>query len=139
MRWRREALNGLLMAERRKRSYHGGAGKSRVRRRLIALSLGMLTFCGCAGASMHATNDQSQAQRVAESVQKLRGLDFVAKVPLVIKTRAQAQQMMAEEISRDHTDEQLRVGGVSGAMTGLYPPGMDLRGETLKLLRSQIA
>jgi len=46
---------------------------------------------------------------------------------------------MEAEIARDHTEEQMHIGSVTGAMTGVYAPGMDLKAETLKLLRSQVA
>jgi hypothetical protein len=40
---------------------------------------------------------------------------------------------------RDNTDDQLRVGGLSGAMTGLFPAGTDLKREEMKLMRQQVA
>src|SRR6185437_5135635 len=53
--------------------------------------------------------------------------------------RDQALAMMQAEIERDHTEDQMRIGSMTGAMTGVYPSGMDLKAETLKLMHSQVA
>jgi hypothetical protein len=82
--------------------------------------------------------DPGLAERVVVGIQQLRGLDFNKPVPVVVKSRDQAEQMMVAEINHDHSDEELRIGSLAGAMTGLYPSGMDLKAETLKLLRDQI-
>jgi hypothetical protein len=57
---------------------------------------------------------------------------------VVVKSSDQAEQMMVAQIARDHSDQDLRIGGASGAMTGLYPPDLDLKGQTLALLRSEV-
>ena len=104
------------------------------------LSVAIVALCGCAYALVHdGAIDHGKADQVKASLQQLRGLDFKAPVPLVIKTPDEAQRIIIAEIARDHSDEDLRIGGLSGAMTGLFPPGIDLKAETLKLLRSQIA
>jgi hypothetical protein len=104
------------------------------------LALVIMALGGCAYALVHDGGvDPGQADQVKASIQQLRGLDFKAPVPIVVKTRDQAQQVIIDEIARDHSDEDLRIGGLSGAMTGLFPAGIDLKRETLKLLRSQIA
>jgi hypothetical protein len=104
------------------------------------VALASSVLWGCAYALVDGTKiNQREAAQVEQGIQKFRALDFTAPVPLVVKTRDEAEQIMIEEIERDHTDAQLRIGGRSGAMTGLYPPGMDLKAETLKLLRDQIA
>ncbi len=83
--------------------------------------------------------NQTKAQEIETGLERFRELNFYAPVPLVVKTRDQALAMMQAEIARDHTDEQLRIGSLTGAMTGVYPPGMDLKVETLKLLHNQVA
>ena len=40
---------------------------------------------------------------------------------------------------RDYTDNRLEADWVAGALTGLYPAGLDLKAESLKLLKSQVA
>ncbi len=100
----------------------------------------MLALCGCAYTLVHNGEvNQTKAQEVEAGIQRFRELNFTAPVPLVLKTRDQALEMMRKEITRDHTEDEIRIGGLTGAMTGVYPVGMDLKSETLKLLRSQIA
>ena len=122
------------MRERASRLWRGLA------RRLRVLALLALALCGCAYTlvSGGAVN-QTKADQVEAGIQQFRQLQFTAPVPLVIKTRNQAEAMLAAEITHDHTDEQMRIGSVTGAMTGIYPRGLDLKTETLKLLRKQIA
>jgi hypothetical protein len=80
----------------------------------------------------------NQAASVEASVARIRELGFIRPVPLVIKTPEQAQQTMMTQIARDHTDQDLRIGGASGVMTGLYPPNIDLKRNTIELLRDEI-
>jgi hypothetical protein len=106
--------------------------------RFIALLI--LALCGCTYSVVHnGTVNETKTQEIEAGIQRFRGLDFTAPVPLVLKTRDQALEMMRKEIARDHTEDQMRIGGLTGAMTGVYPAGMDLKSETMKLLRSQIA
>lgn len=100
----------------------------------------MLALCGCTNTVVHdGTVNQTKTQEIQAGIQRFRGLDFTAPVPLVLKTRDQALEMMRKEIARDHTDDEMRIGGLTGAMTGVYSAGIDLKSETMKLLRSQIA
>ena len=100
----------------------------------------MIAVCGCAYTLVHnGAVNESEADKVEAGLPKLRELNFTSKVPLVVKTRDEAQQMLRGEIALDHSDEDLRIGGETGAMTGLFPPGTALKDQTLKLLRSQIA
>ncbi|HXZ88952.1 MAG TPA: hypothetical protein VEF07_10290 [Candidatus Binataceae bacterium] len=111
-----------------------------VRKLRWLLALAVIVLCGCAYALVHGgTVDVAKADQVKSGIQKIRELNFKSPVPLVVKTRDEAERIMIAEIARDHSDEDLRIGGLTGAMTGLFPPGIDLKGETLKLLRSQIA
>jgi hypothetical protein len=106
--------------------------------RFIALLI--LALCGCTYSVVHnGTVNETKTQEIEAGIQRFRGLDFTAPVPLVLKTRDQALEMMRKEIARDHTEDQMRIGGLTGAMTGVYPAGMNLKSETMKLLRSQIA
>src|SRR6202795_3983985 len=109
-------------------------------RRLQIIALLMLALCGCAYTLVHdGAVNQTKSQEIESGLEGFRGLDFNAPVPLVLKTRDQALEMMRTKITRDHTDEQMRIGSLTGAMTGVYPAGMDLKTEALKLLRSQVA
>jgi hypothetical protein len=82
--------------------------------------------------------EKKQALAIESGVASIRGLDFVQPVPVVVKTPDQAQQIMLTQIARDHSDEDLRIGGQSGVMTGLYPPNVDLKGQTVELLRDEV-
>jgi hypothetical protein len=107
------------------------------RLRIIAL---VLLLSGCSYTLVHnGAVDRTRAQKVESGIEVFRELNFDAPVPLVLKTRDQALALMKAEIARDHTEEQLRIGSITGAMTGVYPAGMDLKAETLKLLHSQVA
>ena len=46
---------------------------------------------------------------------------------------------MEADLMRDYTNNQLKADGVAGALTGLYPAGIDLKAASLKLLKSQVA
>jgi hypothetical protein len=59
--------------------------------------------------------------------------------PLVVKSPDQAEAMMEADLMRDYTDNQLKVDAVAGVLTGLFPPGIDLKTASLKLLKSQVA
>jgi hypothetical protein len=82
--------------------------------------------------------EQKQALVIETRVAYLRELDFTRQVPIVVKSPDQAQQIMITEIARDHSDDDLRIGGESGAMTGLYPPNIELKEQTLRLLRNEV-
>ena len=110
-----------------------------LRRAAIAVVCAIFVICGCASmAAQRGPLDPSEAAKVEGGLEKLRGLNFIAPVPLTFESPDAAERMMAAEIAREHTDEELRIGGLSGAMAGLYPPGIDLKAETLKLLRNEL-
>jgi hypothetical protein len=111
-----------------------------ISRRLQIIVLLMLALCGCAYTLVHdGSVNRSKAQQIEAHIERFRGLGFTTPVPLVLKSRDQAIDMMKTEIARDHTEDELRIGSVTGAMTGVYPAGMDLKAETLNLMRSQVA
>lgn len=116
-------------------------GRLNLRRFGWHLLFASLAVWGCASTLVvrNGAPNPSRVEIVEVGIQKLRGLAFTSQVPIVVKTREQARQIMIREIERDHSDAQLLVGGKTGAMTGLYPSGMDLKAETLKLLTDQIA
>src|SRR4030088_2087856 len=100
-------------------------------RLLRFIALLMLALCGCTNTVVHnGTVNQTKTQEIEAGIQRFRGLNFTAPVPLVLKTRDQALEMMRKEIARDHTEDEMRIGGLTGAMTGVYPASMDLKSET---------
>ncbi|MBV8358867.1 MAG: hypothetical protein JO189_13155 [Deltaproteobacteria bacterium] len=106
---------------------------------LCAFVVTVFALAGCGYPLIHDGQvDQKQAASIEASVAHIRELDFTRQVPVVINTPDQAQQAIIAQIARDHSDEDLRIGGESGAMTGLYPPDIDLKRRTVELLRNQI-
>ena len=98
-----------------------------------------LVFAGCGYSLIHGGHaDSNQAVTVEAGVARIRQLDFTQQVPLVVNTPDQAQQAITAQIARDHSDEDLRIGGESGVMTGLYPPDINLKRQTVELLRNEI-
>src|SRR5262249_1638114 len=93
---------------------------------LMGLMLGGLEYLLVHGGQVK----NNQAASVEASVARIRELGFIRPVPLVIKTPEQAQHTMMSQIARDHTDQDLRIGGANGVMTGLYPPDIDLKRQT---------
>ncbi len=113
----------------------------RRRRPVVILAISSaLAFAGCAyslinGGKVNATH----AGNVEQGIQGIRQLSFKHHVPVVLKTPDQVEQMVLADLHRDYSEAQLDADGKAGAMLGLYPPGIDLKGETVKLLKSQIA
>src|SRR5690242_18279365 len=98
---------------------------------LIAASI----LAGCGYSLFHRENvDQKQLASTEVTLARIRELHFIRQVPLVNNTPRQAQQAIIAQINRDHSDEDLRIGGESGVMTGLYPPNIDLKRQTVELL-----
>ena len=85
------------------------------------LFYGLAVLSGCT-----PTSDQVGAENVKGGIQQLRKLTFVNDVPFVSKSGDEARQIMAAKLTRDSSDEELRVGGQVGIMSGLFPPGTDL-------------
>jgi hypothetical protein len=100
----------------------------------------LVALCGCSYALVSGGSvNLTKARQIEERLQSLRGLAFKRPVPTVVMTADEAELVMLDEIHRDYSDERLKIDGESGAMIGLYPPGTDLKAETLKLLKDQIA
>jgi hypothetical protein len=100
---------------------------------LVALAAALL-FPGCA-----TNSDQVEAENVKGGIQDLRWLSFVNDVPFVSRSNDEAREMMTAKLTRDNSDEDLRVSGEVGAMTGLFPAGTDLRSKEIELMNQQIA
>jgi hypothetical protein len=94
---------------------------------------------GLFGSGCGAALDQAAANDVKLGIQQVRHLDFVQDVPFVIKSSDEAQKILVSKLGRDNSDEELRIGGEAGAMTGLFKEGIDLKNEQLKLMRDQVA
>ena len=100
----------------------------------------LVAIGGCAYTIVHnGAVNQTRAEQIEQGIARFRELAFTAPVPLVVRNRDQVQQMLLAELKRDHTDEELELGGETGAMTGVYPADMNLKGATLSLMRSQVA
>ncbi len=94
----------------------------------------MGTLAGCITAM-----DRHSAAQLKENLAELRQLNFVRDVPFTVKSPDEAQRMIEANLSRDSTEQQMRLSGTAGAMTGLFPPGTDLKQAELRLARQQIA
>ncbi len=100
----------------------------------------MAALCGCAYALVRGDSvNSAEAQKIEQGIQELRELSFKSSVPVVVMTPDQAEQAILEEIHREYTDQELKTEGEAGSMVGLYPRGIDLKAEELKLLKNQIA
>jgi len=100
----------------------------------------VLALAGCAYELVRGgAINQPRADEIQAGIQAIRELTFKRPVPLVLETREQAEQSLIADINRDYTDEQLRAEGQAGALIGLFPAGIDLKAEMVRLLRSQVA
>ena len=117
------------------------ARANRARRALTVITMiATVAVAGCAYSLINGGKvDQTHAATVEAGIQKIRQLRFKQHVPVVLKTPDEVEQMVLADLKRDYTDSQLEADGKAGAMLGLYPMGMDLKAETVKLLKSQIA
>lgn len=109
------------------------------RRRRIAALLA-LGLAGCAYAVVSGGQvNRAKAEQVYAGLQQLRGLSFKTEVPLVVMNADQADQLMRHEVTSQGSDTALQRAARVGAMTGLYAPGIDLTGQTMRMLDSQVA
>ena len=111
------------------------------RRRIAPVAIfSALLFAGCAYSLISGGQvNETHASAVETGIQQIRQLSFRTHVPVVLKNPDEVEQMVVEDLKRDYTDAQLEADGKAGSMLGLFPPGMDLKAETVKLLKSQIA
>ncbi len=100
----------------------------------------LIVLRGCAYSLVNGDRvNSNESAKIEVGIQDIRQLRFKQKVPLVVKTPDEAETMMEADMMRDYTDNQLEVDAVAGAVTGLYPAGLDLKAASLKLLKSQVA
>ncbi|HWJ41517.1 MAG TPA: hypothetical protein VNT29_10295 [Candidatus Limnocylindrales bacterium] len=100
----------------------------------------LIVLRGCAYALLSGARVNSRkAATIEAGIQDLRQLRFKQPVPLVVKTPDEAESMMEADLMRDYTDNRLEADAVAGALTGLYPAGLNLKAASLKLLKSQVA
>jgi hypothetical protein len=105
-----------------------------------ALALMALAAFGCAYQLVHSgAVDTTKIGQIETGLQQIRQLDFKKPVPLVVESRAEADKDIQAQMSHDESDEEFRIDGRTGALIGLYPQGIDLKKETLKLLDEQVA
>jgi len=83
--------------------------------------------------------NRPEANKIIAGIQELRELQFKHEVPMVVETRDQAEQSMEADLAQDFSDAQLHADGVAGSMLGLFPADFDLKTESLKLMKSQVA
>jgi len=100
----------------------------------------VLALAGCAYELVRSgAINQSRADEIQAGIQGIRGLSFKHPVPLALETREQAETTLINDINHDYTDQQLQVDGQAGALIGLFPAGIDLKAEMVRLLKSQVA
>jgi len=105
----------------------------------ISAVIALIFLWGCAYSIVNGDRINSrQAEKIEAGIQGLRRLRFKQSVPLVVKSPEQAEAMMEADLMRDYTDNQLEADAEAGALTGLFPPHIDLKAESLKLLKSQV-
>ena len=105
----------------------------------IAISCAVMV-AGCAYSLISGGKvNETLASNVEQGIQGIRELSFKQHVPLVLKNPDEVEQMVIADLHRDYTDAQLDADGKAGAMLALFPVGMDLKAESVKLLKSQIA
>ena len=107
---------------------------------LISAVTALVFLWGCAYSIISGDRINSrQAEKIETGIQGLRRLRFKQAVPLVVKSPDQAEAMMEADLMRDYTDNQLEADAAAGALTGLYPSHLDLKAESLKLLKTEVA
>ncbi len=79
---------------------------------MIGALLVALLLAGCAYTLVRGDHvDSKQAEKIETGIQEIRELHFKQPVPLVIKTRDQAEAMIEAVMMRDYTDSDLQVSG----------------------------
>src|SRR5882757_6645080 len=107
---------------------------------LISAVAAALLSAGCAYNLVSGGHvNQKQSEKIEAGIQDIRQLHFKKPVPLVVKSQDEAAAMMEADLMRDYTDQELKVDAVAGALTGLYPTGIDLKAESLSLMKNQVA
>jgi hypothetical protein len=113
--------------------------KLRWRRRAV-LTLMALALFGCAYQLVHSgAVDDAKVARIETELQQVRELSFTKPVPLVVESQKEAQRDIEAQLAHEVSDEEFGLAGRAGSLIGLYPAGIDLKQETLKLLDEQVA
>ncbi len=121
-------------------SHHWTDAASHPRRRHRLAALIALGLAGCAYALVSGGRvDRSRADRVYAGLQEFRGLSFKSEVPVVVMSAAQADGVLRRQVAAGSGGAGLVRAARVGAMTGLYAPGTDLTGQTMRMLDSQVA
>lgn len=97
-------------------------------------------LAGCSYSLM--SNGQvnlGKAEKVYTGLQNERGLILKTEVPVLVMSPAQADQVLQGEVSDHNKGPALARAAEVGAMTGLYPPGINLKTRTMGMLNSQVA
>ncbi len=106
----------------------------------LLLPLVALVLAGCAYALVRGGQvNQAKAAQIETGIEKLRELHFRQHVQLAVRNSDQAERLIEADLERDYTDQQLEADGTAGALVGLYPAGINLKTESLKLLKNQVA
>lgn len=116
------------------------SGRQIMGSRGLLLLAAVLAVAGCAYELVRAKGvDRVQAEKIEAGLERIRGLNFIRPVPLVVESSATAQRDIATQLERDVGAQEFRRQAQIGAWLGLYPPGIELRQQTLALLKDQVA
>src|SRR5579862_2133205 len=141
----REPRGSARAGQRQRAIRISGRDRKRMMPRRLKSTAAIMIACaaalaGCAYSLISGGQvNEKIAGNVEQGIQTTRELSFRSHVPLVLKTPDEVEQMVIADLHRDYTDEQLDADGRAGAMLGLFPSGIDLKAESVKLLKSQIA
>jgi len=108
--------------------------------RRAPLMLIALAAIGCAYQLIRSgAVDNAKVSKIEAGLQQIRQLSFLKPVPLVVENRKEADQDIQAQLTHDVSDEEFRIDGRTGVLIGLYPAGIDVKQEALKLLDAQVA
>jgi outer membrane murein-binding lipoprotein Lpp len=95
---------------------------------------------GCAYQLVRSGSiNQAKVSKIESGLEKVRELSFIKPVPLLVENRAEADRDIRAQVTHEISDKEFRLDGETGALIGLYQPGIELKQQTLKLLDSQVA
>lgn len=95
---------------------------------------------GCAYQLVRSGSvNHAEVGKIETGLEQVRQLSFLKPVPLVVENRAEADRDIRAQVTHQISDREFRIDGETGALIGMYPEGIKLKQETLKLLDSQVA
>ena len=104
------------------------------------LTIAAFAAVGCAYQIVRSgAVDKAKISQIEAGLQQVRQLSFLKPVPLVVESRAEADRDIKAQLTHEISDREFEIDGRAGSLIGLYPPGIDLKEQTLKLLDDQIA